>query len=117
LLPSDDFRSMALATLALALAIGFLTLMPITNAGVPGSDKLHHALAFAALTLPLSISMPRLTVWITLAAIADGGVIELVQPVVGRSREIQDFLADAGSAALGSVTGTCIRWSWMRLRS
>jgi len=55
--PSSRSTSLALiATLALALVIGYLTLAPISDAGVPGSDKLHHALAFFALAVPLSVT-------------------------------------------------------------
>jgi hypothetical protein len=98
------------ATLALAALIGFLTLTPIQNPGVPGTDKSHHLLAFAALALPLSFSRPRLAPWVILAAIGYGGAIEIIQPFVGRSGEVLDFMADAMGAFIGGAAGVGLRW-------
>ena len=97
-----------LVTLGLTAAIGYVTLAPVSDSGVPGSDKLHHALAFLALALPLSFARPRLTLWITLAAIAYGGAIELIQPYVGRDRDFFDFLADAAGAVSGAAVGAAL---------
>lgn len=95
-----------LASLAIAAAIGFLTLSPgISDGGVPGSDKFHHALAFFALALPLSFAQPRLAPWIVTAAIAYGGAIELIQPYAGRDRDAMDFLASAAGAVAGAAIG------------
>ncbi|MCX7351288.1 MAG: VanZ family protein [Alphaproteobacteria bacterium] len=97
-------------TLALALVIGFLTLTPISDAGVPGSDKIHHFLAFFALTLPLAFARPRLALWIVLAAMAYGGAIELIQPFVGRSKDIFDFLADGVGSISAAAVGMGLAW-------
>lgn len=103
------------ASLAIAAAIGVLTLSPgISDAGVPGSDKVHHALAFFALALPLSFTRPRLALWITIAAIAYGGAIELIQPSVGRDRDIWDFLADGVGAVAGAAVGVGLHWLMRR---
>lgn len=96
------------ATLALAALIGFLTLTPIQNLGVPGTDKSHHLIGFAALALPLSFSRPRLAPWVILAATAYGGAIEIIQPLVGRSGEVLDFLSDAAGAVIGGATGVAL---------
>jgi len=104
------------ATLALAALIGFLTLTPIQNPGVPGSDKSHHLIGFAALALPLSFSRPRLAPWVVLAAIAYGGVIEIIQPYVWRSGEVLDLAADAIGAVLGGAAGVGLRWLRGRLQ-
>jgi VanZ family protein len=95
-------------TLALAALIGFLTLTPIQNPGVPGTDKSHHLIGFAALALPLSFSRPRLAPWVILAAAAYGGAIEIIQPLVGRSREVLDFVADAAGAVIGGAAGVAL---------
>lgn len=97
-------------TLAVAALIGFLTLTPIQNPGVPGTDKSHHLIAFAALALPLSFARPRLAPWIALAATAYGGVIEFIQPLVGRTGEVIDLMADAAGAAIGGAAGVGFRW-------
>ncbi|MEI7601558.1 MAG: VanZ family protein [Aestuariivirga sp.] len=104
------------ATLALAALIGFLTLTPIQNPGVPGTDKSHHLIGFAALALPLSFSRPRLAPWVVLAAIAYGGAIEIIQPYVGRSGEVLDLAADAMGAVLGGAAGVGLRWLRGRLQ-
>jgi len=104
------------ATLALAALIGFLTLTPIQNPGVPGTDKSHHLIGFAALALPLSFSRPRLAPWVVLAAIAYGGAIEIIQPYVGRSGEVLDLAADAIGAVLGGAAGVGLRWLRGRLQ-
>ena len=96
------------ATLALAALIGFLTLTPIQNPGVPGTDKSHHLVAFAALALPLSFSRPRLALGVILAAAAYGGAIEIIQPLVGRSREVLDFVSDAAGAVIGGAAGVAL---------
>jgi len=96
------------ATLVLAVLIGFLTLTPIQNPGVPGTDKNHHLIAFAALALPLSFSRPRLAPWVILAAAAYGGAIEIIQPFVGRSGELLDFVSDAAGAVIGGAVGVAL---------
>ena len=109
--PSRSTSLALIATLALALVIGFLTLSPgISDAGVPGSDKLHHALAFFALAVPLSYARPRLAIWIMIAVIAYGGAIELIQPYVGRDRDAMDLLADALGAVAGMALGLALNW-------
>lgn len=111
--PAAQTISLA-ATLAIALAIGVLTLTHISDAGVPGSDKLHHFIAFAALTLPAGFARPRLGLWIALSALAYGGAIELIQPLVGREREFLDFVADGAGSLLGALCGAVMRWLWDR---
>ncbi|WP_395663074.1 VanZ family protein [Aestuariivirga sp.] len=97
-----------LVTLVLTLVIGHLTLSPNLDSGVPGSDKAHHFLAFFALVLPVSFARPRLAMWITLAAVAYGGAIELIQPYVGRDRDFMDFLADSAGAVSGMIAGLAL---------
>jgi hypothetical protein len=99
----------AILTLSLALAIGVLTLTHSASTDFPGSDKLHHMLAFAALALPISFARPRLAIWVSLAAIAYGGLIEVIQPIVGRDGDILDLLYDAAGSALGASIGVSLR--------
>jgi hypothetical protein len=94
------------ATLALALFIGVLTLVPMpAGGGPPGSDKVYHILAFAVLAFPLPLVRPRLTIWVALGVIAYGGAIELIQPFFGRQAEWADLFADGIGAVVGAVTG------------
>lgn len=96
-------------TLALALIIAVLTLVP-TPPGPPGlswMDKLAHFVAFGALAAPIAWRYPAQWRAVALAALAYGGAIEIVQPYMGRSAEWADLLADG----LGAVAG-----AWLAAR-
>lgn len=109
--PKSPFaRLIILVTLALSLVIGYVMLIPISDIGVPGSDKLHHFLAFFALALPLSFARPRLAPLIILVTAAYGGTIELIQPYVGRHRDVFDLLADGAGSVLGAAVGVGLGW-------
>lgn len=90
-------------TLLLALAIAVLTLTPTVPGpeGLPGLDKLAHALAFGLFVLPMSMAYPARWIGIWVLALAFGGLIEIVQPFFGRSDEWADLLADGFGAACG----------------
>lgn len=93
-------------TITLAVVIAVLTLARVpVPAGIGGSDKLHHLLGFAALALPVACVRPRWALGMALILAAYGGVIELVQPHVGRSRELADWLADLAGVGLGTLAG------------
>lgn len=93
------------ATVLLGIVIAVLTLAPVSSQDVPGSDKLHHVLGFAALAFPLPFARPRLAIPVALGVIAYGGMIELIQPYFGRQAEWADFLADGLGAVLGAGLG------------
>ena len=93
------------AVLAAVIAVLTLTQLPSPQIGVPGSDKVHHLLAFAALAFPLSAARPRLAPWVVLGVVGYGGLIEIIQPYTGRQAEWGDLIADAGGAILGSLLG------------
>jgi len=95
----------ATLTLALGLIIAFLTLTPISGPNVPGSDKLYHTLACAALAFPLPFARSKLMIPVIVFVILYGGMIELIQPHVGRSGEWKDLFADAAGAILGAGLG------------
>ncbi|WP_160144541.1 VanZ family protein [Pseudogemmobacter humi] len=99
-----------LATLLAALATGVATLTPVAALpAVGGSDKLHHMLAFTVLALPVALLRPRWMLQTALALALYGGLIELVQPFVGRSRDLMDWLANLAGIATGSLTGLALR--------
>lgn len=102
------------AFIALAIAVGTLLPVPQPNLDVSHSDKIQHFVAFAALILPMAVAHPRALRWLLPAAIAFGGAIELIQPFVGRSRELGDFIADAAGGCFGAVLGMAIRRWWGR---
>ena len=98
------------ATIIIAFAIGLATLTPVEKLPqVSGSDKVYHLISFAILTLPIAIIRPR-AIWIILSlSIAFGGAIELLQPLVNRTCELADFLADAVGAILGVLVTRALR--------
>ncbi|WP_412508164.1 VanZ family protein [Roseovarius sp. SYSU LYC5161] len=98
-------------TIALGVVIALLTLAPLPSQNVPGSDKMHHLLGFMALAFPLPLARPRLVWPVILAVAAYGGLIEIVQPVFGRSAELGDFIGDVIGATLGALLGVqCGKW-------
>lgn len=92
-------------TLVLGGLIAVLTLAPISSPDVPGSDKLYHVLACAALSFPLPFARPRFMIPVALAVVVYAGLIELIQPYVGRSGEWADLFADAAGAIIGAGLG------------
>ena len=99
-----------MATCVLAVTIAVLTLSA-PNPALGGSewDKLYHFTAFAALVFPCALLYARALVWILPAALLFGGVIELIQPYVGRAGERADFLADILGVGFGAALGLAVR--------
>ncbi|MFB9149202.1 VanZ family protein [Roseovarius ramblicola] len=91
-------------TALLALVIALITLLPLPPgpAGVPGLDKLAHFVTFAVLAVPLAWRFPHLWRAVALMGLVYGGLIEIVQPYMGRSAEWADLVADGLGAVLGA---------------
>ena len=86
-------------TLLVAAALAVATLTPaMPRIGPQGSDKVQHFIGFALLALPLGYARPDWAWRILIGAAAFGGLIELVQPHVGRSGEWSDMVADVAGA-------------------
>nr|WP_111301097.1 VanZ family protein [Paracoccus saliphilus] len=94
-------------TLLLAVILAALTLSPVINVPEPGehSDKIYHVLAFAGLALPISVLRSSWLLVAVPAFAAFGGLIEIVQPYVGRECSLSDWLADLAGIALGVACG------------
>lgn len=78
----------------------------------PFQDKVFHAAAFAGLTGPAVLALPRRLLWFWLAHMAMlGGGIEVVQALGGdgRTASVWDFLADVAGIAVGTWAGRLIR--------
>lgn len=73
----------------------------------PGSDKIAHLAAYGVLAFAACAAAGRRRLRAALLVIAlctaYGGLIELVQPLVGRARELADLAADFGGASLGAA--------------
>ena len=96
-------------TCVIALVVGYLTLTPQPTLNIAGSDKLHHLIGFAALSLPAAILYRHALYWLSPLIMAFGGGIELIQPFVNRNGELADFLADVVGTFLGVGLGLIIR--------
>lgn len=97
-------------TAVIALAICAATLAPPAGLpSVPGSDKMHHVLAFLLLALPAALVSPRLLWGVVPLAALFGAGIELVQPLVGRSAELADWQADMAGLLIGTALGLSAR--------
>lgn len=96
-------------TIVLGSVIAISTLMPLTPVAMPsGSDKVFHLAAFVALAFPLAVVRPRWSGLLFLAFSAFGGAIELLQPYVGRSRELADLIADMIGVTCGMGLGMLV---------
>lgn len=93
-------------TSGILIAITFLMLAPLsTPKGYGFDDKTYHILAFAGLIIPIATLQPR---WLLLAIplfILFGGMIELIQPYFGRTRDLADWIADIKGVFIGSAFG------------
>lgn len=111
------WRVALILTAALATVIAALTLFPVTipEPIAETSDKIYHVIAFAALTLPASVLIPRALIWLMPLFILFGGAIEIIQPYVGRSGEAADVVADIIGVGVGVALGFALRCLWHAL--
>ena len=73
---------------------------------VPGSDKTHHFIAYAALFFPAALARPKHWMLIGLLFVFWSGAIELIQPYVNRYGEWLDMLANC----IGLLCGFALAW-------
>ncbi len=93
------------AGIGIVVAIWVLSLIPLSQSGVPGSDKFHHAFAYFACMFCWGQALPRAATRLKLALIftAMGALIECAQGLTSyRSFEWLDMVANA--------TGVIIAW-------
>jgi hypothetical protein len=111
-------RFWTLCGLGLVLVILVLCLMPGDELpDVPLSDKFEHSLAFGSLALWFGgIRARRNYVWIGLALLVYGGLIELAQSAMGwgRNGDWLDLRADGVGIALGLVLALTPLGRWAR---
>lgn len=98
-------------SLGLAAVIGVLTLLPQPPMpkGPQGIDKLYHVLAFAALAFPTGLLQPRMLILVAPLAMLYGGIIEVIQPIFGRTADLNDLMADGTGILTGIVLGLVLR--------
>lgn len=101
---------LALTVIFLA-AITALSLWPLDELpSLPGTDKIHHLIAYAVLALPAALRRPQRGILIGFLFVAYGGVIELLQPYVNRYGDWNDLLANAAGVACGLVAARLVNF-------
>jgi VanZ family protein len=91
-------------TLVNLVVITTLSLWPLEHLpSVPGTDKTHHFVAYAALMFPAALRKPDKWIVIGLLFLAYGGAIELLQPYVNRYGEWLDMAANSVGLVCGLI--------------
>jgi VanZ family protein len=111
------------ATATVAVVIAALSLLPVPQPQLPRLDfldKILHALAYLCLSFLLFASQlpgPRLRLALVsvVGSLLLGGLIELLQPLTLRRRELADLGADLAGAVAGALlafalVGPLKRW-------
>ena len=102
-------------TLAILCAITVLSLYPHASLpAVPGTDKIHHLIAYAVLVFPTALRRPHRWHFIMLFFILCGGMIELIQPYVNRHGEWLDMLANTSGVILGALLARLVNALYSR---
>jgi len=98
-----------LFTLFTLVVITTLSLWPLEKLpSIPGTDKTHHLIAYAALMFPTALHKPNKWITFGILYIAYSGVIELVQPYVNRYGEWLDMAANTLGVACGLIIALLI---------
>jgi len=98
-----------LITVIVLSIITILSLLPVEDLPkVSGSDKLHHFLAYAFLTLPVAIKKPKNWQLILLTFVLYSGCIELIQGLFHRSGEWLDLVANISGLFFGLLLAQLI---------
>ncbi|NJK56577.1 MAG: VanZ family protein [Pleurocapsa sp. SU_5_0] len=97
-------------TLFILTLITIFSLRPLaTLPPVPGTDKIHHFIAYATLMLPTALRKPKYWLVIVLLFIACSGLIELIQPYVNRYCDLKDLLANIAGLACGLIIAEILK--------
>ena len=97
-----------IVTVCLFLIITGLSLWRLDIPSAPGSDKIHHLIAYAALVFPVALRQPNRWLWFVVFFIGYSGLIELIQPYVNRYGEWLDMLANTAGVVCGVALATAI---------
>ena len=97
-----------IVSVCLLLIITAQSLCPLDVPSPPGSDKIHHLIAYAALVFPVALRQPNRWLWFVVFFIGYSGLIELIQPYVNRYGEWLDMLANTAGVLCGVALATAI---------
>ena len=88
--------------------VSVLSLIPLENLQVPGSDKTHHLISYCLLIIPCALVKPKHWILLTMSLILWSGTIELIQPFVNRHADWLDFAANGLGVLLGLLLAKVI---------
>jgi len=77
---------------------------------VPGTDKTHHFIAYAALMFPAALKKPKYWKIYGFMFVGYSGLIELIQPFVNRYGEWLDMLANTSGVIIGIFIATLVNF-------
>ena len=98
-------------SLFILTVITLLSLYPLESLpSVPGSDKTHHFIAYAALMFPAALKKPKYWPFIGLFFVGWSGAIELIQPYANRYGEWLDPAANTAGIVCGLLMAQVANW-------
>jgi VanZ family protein len=108
-------------TVCLALVIVLLSLLPLPQPPVADfllADKIGHALAYLVLSfLVFASQLPGPRLRLVLAAVGSsvalGALMELIQPLTHRHRELGDLLANLVGSTVGALLALAVA-NWLK---
>ncbi|WP_372883276.1 VanZ family protein [Psychromonas sp.] len=100
-------------TIFILTVITLLSLKPMLDLpSVPGGDKIHHIIAYAALMFPVALKKPKYWLFIGLLFFCLSAGIELLQPFVSRRTDWLDMSANLFGILLGAFAAQLINWRY-----
>ena len=103
------FENWKIYTTLIFVIITFLSLYPLKEQpSIPGSDKIHHLIAYLALSIGVGLRKPSNYLLVIVFFSFYSGLIEIVQPYVNRFGEIEDFLFNNLGIFIGLTLGIVI---------
>ena len=103
------YENWKIYTYLIFIIITFLSLYPLQEQpSIPGSDKIHHLIAYSALVIGVGLRRPSNYILIIIFFSFYSGLIEIIQPYVNRFREIEDFLFNNLGIFIGLTLGIFI---------
>ncbi len=103
-------RFWLLITIFNLLIITVLSLTPLDKLPpVPGTDKIHHFIAYSVLMFPAALKRPHKWILIAVVFTLYSGMIELIQPYVNRYCDWMDIAANSAGIIVGIILAIFIR--------
>ena len=103
------YENWKIYTSLIFIIITFLSLYPLREQpSIPGSDKIHHLIAYSALAIGVGLRRPTNYYLIIIFFSFYSGLIEIIQPYVNRFGEIEDFLFNNLGIFIGLASGIVI---------